>query len=69
MENRIKGSKLQVTANHARRTYTIRRTFKGVTLIKYRTNIMSKEEFEEHLYNTSGDWENFLRTNYNYYKI
>ena len=53
IENKI----VKVTPNHRYRTFTIR-TNSG----KYRTLPMSKDEFEDALYNTSDDWINFLKT-------
>jgi hypothetical protein len=55
---------LTITPNHAKRRFTIR-TNKGN---KYRTNKMSKVEFEENLLNTQNDWQNFLDTSQDYYK-
>ena len=48
---------LTVTANHSKRTFTIR-----TDNAKYRTCKFTKEEFEENDLNTQGDWEYFLRT-------
>jgi hypothetical protein len=49
---------MKATANHSKRTFTLRD--KGN---KYRTLQMSKIEFNEALYNTPGDWINYLKTN------
>ncbi len=58
----ITGRQIQVSANHIKRTFTIR-----TDVAKYRTLPMSKEEFESCLNNTGNDWQNFLKSNY-YFK-
>ena len=55
---------IKVTANHNKRTFTIR-TLNS----KYRTCKFTKEEFEELDNNTQKDWEHFLRTEDFYYLI
>lgn len=60
---------LKISTNYAKKTFTIRKVSKGVTLTKYRTNPMSKAEFKEHEHNTPADWAEFLRTSDNYYKL
>lgn len=52
---------LEVTPNHSKRTYTIRRKENGITFSKYRTMSMSKVEFFAMEFYTLNDWENFLR--------
>ena len=59
----ISGRQIRVSANYFKRTFTIK-TESG----KYRTNKMSKEEFQSCLNNTGNDWQNFLRSE-DYYKI
>ena len=56
---------LTATPNYSARTFTIR---KG-TDTKFRTNKMSKIEFEENLMNTQSDWQNFLKISQNYYSV
>ncbi|MGQ1929551.1 hypothetical protein [Ornithobacterium rhinotracheale] len=56
---------IKATANHSKRTFTLRDNFGA----KYRTNRMSKEEFEMHLNNTSEDWLNYLSTEDDYYAV
>lgn len=52
------------TPNYSKLTFTIR---KGAS--KYRTNQLSKEEFNENVWNTSSDWENFLKTSLYYHQV
>lgn len=59
-----KGSTMTVTANHSKRTFTIR-----TESAKYRTLKFTKQEFEENDLNTQGDWEYFLRTEDFYYLV
>jgi hypothetical protein len=56
---------ITTTPNYSARTFTIR---KG-TESKYRTNKMSKIEFEENLMNTEKDWQNFLNVSQDYYLV
>ena len=57
------GRELKVSSNKSKRTFTII-TESG----KYRTLPMSREEFNNNLYNTGNDWQNFLKSD-EYYKI
>jgi hypothetical protein len=50
-----------VRANHQKNTFTIRKDGS-----KFRTEKMSKEEFNNSLYNTSDDWKNYLRNSQSY---
>ena len=49
---------MKATANHSKRTFTLRHNGN-----KYRTLQLSKIEFNEALYNTPGDWINYLKAN------
>ena len=60
MENLIK----IITSNKGLRHFTIYK--EGV---KYRTNSLSKEEFEELDNNTINDWNMFLRNSQDYYIV
>lgn len=60
--------RIQATANHSKRTFTLRTYHEGKLSFKYRTCKMDEEEFEEALYRTQNDWKNFLNTD-NYYKV
>lgn len=60
----ISGREIKATPNHKERTFTIR-----VDVGKYRTNKMSKYEFESCLSNTANDWQQFLNTSGDYYLI
>lgn len=60
----ITGREINVKANNAKRTFTIR-TESG----KYRTLTMSRDEFESARRNWTGnDWQQFLKTD-EYYKV
>jgi hypothetical protein len=54
---------MKATQNKSARTYTLRDNGN-----KYRTNKMTKEEFENAYYRTKNDWNNFLKGN-DYYKV
>jgi len=58
-------TKRQITAtpNHSARTFTIR-----TGTAKYRTFKLDKAEFNSCLYNTSNDWEQFLKSD-EYYPV
>ena len=60
---------LKVKSNQAKRTFTIRKYIDGVLFAKYRTNPVSREEFESDENNTERDWAHFLRTSNDYYKV
>lgn len=54
--------KIKATPNHKKRTFTIRDyDYDGTLVKKYRTLPMTKQEFEECLYNTPFDWAYYLR--------
>ena len=57
------GETLKISANHSKRTFTIRTDY-----AKYRTIRLSKEEFNSCLNNTGQDWRIFLRSS-DYYKV
>ena len=57
------GETLKISANHSKRTFTIR-----TDVAKYRTIRLSKEEFISCLNNTGQDWRIFLRSS-DYYKV
>ena len=57
------GETLKISANHSKRTFTIR-----TDVAKYRTIRLSKDEFNSCLNNTGQDWRIFLRSN-DYYKV
>jgi hypothetical protein len=60
----IGGKELIVSSNEAARTFTIYKDDE-----RYRTNKMTKQEFNENLYNTGKDWQNYLITSNDYYKV
>lgn len=66
MKNR---SFLKATPNHSKRTFTIRYYSKGGIYLKFRTFKMDSDEFNEALHNTEYDWDWFLRSSNNYFKV
>ena len=60
----IGGKELIVSSNEQKRTFTI---YKDDT--KYTTNKMTKLEFNENIHNTGRDWQNYLLTSNDYYKV
>ena len=54
----------KVTQNYQKRTFTI-----YINDTKWRTNQMTKEEFQENLFNTQNNWKNYLLTSNDYYKL
>ncbi len=59
---------LKVKANQSARTFTIRKYINGILFSKYRTNKMSKQEFDSEEMNTENDWKQFLKSD-DYYTI
>ena len=59
----ISNQKIQIRSNKTKRTYTI-----VTNGSKYKTYVMSKQEFNDNYYNTGNDWKNFLN-NGDYYII
>lgn len=59
----ITGREISVKANHKNRTFTIRTDSN-----KYRTIRLPKEEFENCLYNSANDWQDFLKSD-DYYRV
>ena len=59
----ISGREIKVTANYQKRTFTI-----ITESAKYRTIMLSKDEFKSCLNNTGNDWNDFLKSD-DYYKI
>lgn len=57
------GETLKISANHSKRTFTIR-----TDVAKYRTIRLSKDEFNSCLNNTGQDWSVFLRSD-GYYEM
>ena len=55
---------ITATPNYSKRTFTLRTSHGN----KYRTNQLSKEEFESCEYNTSNDWKQFLKSD-DYYVV
>lgn len=60
----ITGAIIKVAANHRSRTFTIK-----TETAKFRTLPMSKNEFNNCLYNTGNDWQQFLKSSDDYYVV
>lgn len=58
---------IRAVANKSAKTFTLYTSLEG-TKTKYRTNRMSKDEFKSCLYNTTNDWNQFLKSD-EYYKV
>ena len=59
---------IKVTANHSKRTFTIRKYINGKLFAKYRTIEMSQDEFDSEEMNTENDWKQFLKSD-DYYAV
>ena len=59
----LTGRELTVTPNYSKRTFTLR-----TNGFKYRTLVMSSQEFNSALYWTGNDWVQFLKTD-EYYRV
>lgn len=60
----ITGREIKVSANQSKRTFTIR-----TESATYRTYRMSQEEFDVEELNTGNDWQAFLSSTSDYYKV
>jgi arsenate reductase-like glutaredoxin family protein len=60
----ITGQTFHVSTNYSLRTFTI-----YTESAKYRTLKMSQDEFNDAMHNTGKDWQNFLLTTQDYYKV
>lgn len=60
----ITGIEIKISANKSKRTFTIRKEF-----FKFRTDRMSREDFESNYYNTANDWQDFLKYSNSYQLI
>lgn len=65
----MKKETIKASANHRARTFTIRKTVECGYRAKYRTVRLPKDEFNSCLYNTQNDWQSFLNSSPDYYKI
>ena len=59
---------IKATPNYSKRTFTLRCYQNGVIYAKYRTSVLSKEEFNSCEYNTNNDWDSFLKSD-DYYVV
>ena len=60
----ISGRTILVRPNFSKRVFTIK-TESG----KYKTYKLSRPEFDENLFNTGNDWQNYLRTSQDIFVI
>ena len=60
---------ITATANEKANAFDIVKTWSDGTSTTYRTTELTKQEFEDMEYNTSNDWQNFLNTSGNYFKV
>lgn len=62
---------IKVTPNYSKRTFTIRSIYYGqklnniykISTDKFRTLPFDKDTFDDYIFNTSNDWQQFLRYN------
>jgi imidazoleglycerol phosphate synthase glutamine amidotransferase subunit HisH len=59
---------IKATPNHSQRTFTLRVYHNGKLTFKYRTIKLPKDEFNSCIYNTNGDWLQFLKSD-EYYLV
>ena len=57
------------TANHSKRTFTLRKKYECGGITKYRTEQFSKEEFNCLLNSSTNDWLYYLKRSQSYYKV
>lgn len=72
MVNRVIHKKMKTinsTPNYSKKTFTLRVIHGNEKPIKYRTGVMTKDEFESSLYRTQHDWSDFLKRSNNYQHI
>jgi 5-methylcytosine-specific restriction endonuclease McrBC GTP-binding regulatory subunit McrB len=60
----ISGRTILVRPNFSKRVFTIK-TESG----KYKTYKLSRPEFDENLFNTGNDWQNYLRTSQDIFPV
>jgi hypothetical protein len=60
----ISGREISVRPNFSKKVFTIK-TEAG----NYRTYKLIGSEFDENLFNTANDWQNFLKTSQDYFAI
>jgi hypothetical protein len=60
----ISGREISVRPNFSKRVFTVK-TESG----KYKTYKLSRAEFDENLFNTGNDWENYLRTSQDIFPV
>lgn len=65
----MKKETIKATANHKAQTFTIRKIGERGYRAKYRTTRLPKDEFNSNLYNTESDWQSFLNSSPDYYKV
>ena len=71
LNNNIMKTKYEINAvaNEKTKTFDIFKTWSDGEKVIYRTTELTDQEFNDMEYNTSSDWQNFLNTNQNYYRI
>ena len=60
---------IKANPNHSKKTFTIRNYDNGKCYLKYRTFMMSRQEFEDCEYFTQNDWKDWLRNSQWYYQV
>jgi len=60
----ISGREISVRPNFSKKVFTIK-----TEAATYRTYKLSGREFDENLFNSGNDWQNFLKTSQDYFSI
>jgi len=60
----ISGREILVRPNFSKKVFTIK-----TEAAKYRTYKLPDNEFNENLFNSGNDWQNFLKTSQDYFAI
>jgi hypothetical protein len=60
----ISGREISVRPNFSKKVFTIK-----TEAVTYRTYKLIGSEFDENLFNSGNDWQNFLKTSQDYFAI
>ena len=60
----ISGREIYIRKNFSKRIFTIK-----TDVATYKTYKLSRHEFDENLFNTGNDWQNYLGTCQNYFVV
>lgn len=60
---------ISAVANEKTKTFDIIKTWNDGSKVIYRTTELTEQEFKDMEYNTSNDWQNFLKTDQSYFEV